>query len=244
MVDAHIAVASNPGELAAWAVEQFVASSRESVARSGRFRAALSGGATPRAMHRGLASPPAASSIPWAETHLFWVDERCVPPTDPHSNFGAAWQDFVGLVPVPRTHVHPIDGDAPPEKGAAGYDLELIRFFQLEPDEWPVFDLVILGMGKDGHTASLFPGSTPLGEESLRVVAVHGGTPAVDRVTLTRPVLSRARRIVFLVSGREKAETVKAVLSGSDPSLPAATIRPVHGELWWLLDRDAACLLR
>jgi 6-phosphogluconolactonase len=243
MVDPHIVIASDPRELAARAVERFVAAARESVEQRGRFFVAISGGETPRELYRRLGDPAAASSVPWAETHVFWVDERCVPADDPRSNFGAAWRDLLARVPVPKANVHPVDGKSPPEDGAANYELELVRSFHLRKNQFPVFDLVVLGMGKDGHTASLFPGSSALSEERRRVVAVHGGVPAVDRITLTRPVLNRARRILFLVTGREKSETVQAVLSGADNALPAATIRPVHGECLWLLDREAARLI-
>lgn len=243
MIDASITVVSDPGELAARAVERFIAVARESVARQGRFSAALSGGETPREMHRRLAAPPTVSAVPWSSTHFFWVDERCVPRESPHSNFGAAWGDFLSLVPIPADHLHPVNGELLPEDGAAHYELELVRSFHLKKNELPVFDLVILGMGSDGHTASLFPESTALSEKKRRVLSVHGGIPALDRITLTVPVLNRARHVVFLVSGAGKAERVKAVLSGSGASLPAGRIRPVKGELLWLLDREAARLL-
>lgn len=243
MIDASIRVASDSGELAAWAVERFITVARESAARQGRFLVALSGGETPREMHRRLAAPPVLSAVPWSSTHFFWVDERCVPRESPHSNFGAAWREFLSLVPVPNDHVHPVNGELPPEDGAAHYELELVRSFHLKNNELPVFDLVILGMGSDGHTASLFPESTALSEKKRRVISVHGGIPALDRITLTVPVLNRARHAVFLVSGAGKAETVKAVLSGAGASLPAGRICPVKGELLWLLDREAARLL-
>jgi 6-phosphogluconolactonase len=243
MPDVRISVALNGEELASWAVDHFVSAARESVARSGRFMVAISGGETVREMHRKLAAPPAVAAIPWADTHFFWVDERCVGSGDPRSNFGTAWRDFLSLVPVPKGNVHSIHGESSPEDGAANYELELVRSFHLEKNEIPVFDLVFLGMGSDGHTASLFPKSSALREEKRRAVAVHGGVPPVDRITLTRPVLNRARHIVFLVSGGEKAETVRAVLSGDGSALPAGMIRPLRGELLWLLDREAAHLL-
>lgn len=190
-----------------------------------------------------LAAPPTVTAISWAKVHLFWVDERCVPADDPRSNFGTARKDFLSRVPIPEKNLHPAEGKSSPEKGAENYELELIRFFHLEEGEFPVFDLVFLGMGADGHTASLFPGDGALPEEKRRVVAVRGGMPFLNRVTMTLPVLNRARRIVFLAVGREKAETVKAVMSGDIPALPAGMIRPLEGELLWLLDQAAASRL-
>jgi 6-phosphogluconolactonase len=243
MRDAQVAIAVNAQELTSRAVECFVSAARESVGRRGRFAVAISGGSTPREMHRMLAAPPSFAAIPWAKVHLFWVDERCVPADDPRSNFGTARKDFLNRVPIPEKNVHPAQGESPPQKGAEDYELELIRFFHLEEGELPAFDLVFLGMGADGHTASLFPGDGAVHEEKRRVVAVRGGIPVLSRITMTRPVLNRARRIVFLVAGRQKAETVKAVMSGDNPTFPAGMIRPLQGELLWLLDQAAAALL-
>lgn len=238
-----VVVAVNTEDLTSRAVECFVSAARESVGRRGRFAVAISGGSTPREMHRMLAAPPAFAAIPWAKVHFFWVDERCVPADDPRSNFGTARKDFLSRVPIPEKNLHPAQGASPPEKGAEDYELELIRFFHLEEGEFPSFDLVFLGMGADGHTASLFPGDGALREERRRVVAVRGGIPILNRITMTCPALNRARRIVFLVVGQEKAETLKAVMSGDIPTLPAGMIRPLQGDLLWLLDQAAASLL-
>jgi 6-phosphogluconolactonase len=194
-------------------------------------------------MHRLLASPPALMEVPWEHTHLFWSDERCVPASDPESNLGTAWRDLLQYLPLPRENIHYVRGDFPPEEAAEEYQFELSCFFELGEGEFPTFDLVFLGLGTDGHTASLFPGLSVLHEASRLVVALKGGTPNVGRVTLTYPVLNRARLIVFLVAGREKAETVKALLEGSRPELPAAKIKPLQGDLVWLLDQEAASLL-
>ena len=243
MRDPQVVIAVNAQELTSRAVECFVSAATESVARRGRFAVAISGGSTPREMHRMLAEPPSLAAIPWAKVHLFWVDERCVPADDPRSNFGTARKDFLSRVPIPEKNLHPAEGRSSPEKGAEDYELELIRFFHLEEGEFPVFDLVFLGMGADGHTASLFPGDGALHEEKRRVVAVRGGIPVLNRITMTCPVLNRARRIVFLAVGQEKAETVRAVMSADIPGLPAGMIRPLQGELMWLLDQAAASLL-
>ncbi len=150
-------IAADADDLAFRAAELFKTAARAHVDQRGRFVAALSGGSTPRGMHRLLASPPMLREVPWEHTHLFWVDERCVPASDPESNLGTAWRDLLRFLPLPRENIHFVRGDFPPEEAAAEYQLELTRFFQLKEGEFPIFDLIFLGMGKDGHTASLFP---------------------------------------------------------------------------------------
>jgi 6-phosphogluconolactonase len=243
MLGAQTIVAADPADLAHRASELFKAAAKSHVDRWGRFVVALSGGSTPRAMHRLLASPPAGTGSPWEHTHLFWADERCVSASDPESNLGTAWRDLLSHLPLPPENIHAVRGDLDPEQAAEQYREELIRFFRLAEGQVPVFDLIFLGIGKDGHTASLFPGTDALDEESRLVLAVKGGTPLLDRVTLTFPVLNHARRIVFLVAGREKAEILGALARGSGPELPAARIKPVRGDVIWLLDREAASLL-
>ncbi len=239
----QIIIAADADDQAFRAVELFKNAARAQVDQRGSFVAALSGGSTPRGMYRLLASPPALTEVPWEHTHLFWVDERCVPPSDPESNLGTAWRDLLRYLPLPPENIHFVRGDFPPEEAADEYQMELIRFFQLGEGEFPIFDLIFLGMGKDGHTASLFPGLSALHEESRLVMAVKGGTPDVYRTTLTFPVLNRARRIVFLVAGMDKAETVRALLETAQPDLPAAKIKPLQGDVIWLLDQEAASLL-
>jgi 6-phosphogluconolactonase len=236
-------IAADAEELAVKAAELFKAAARANADQRGRFVVALSGGSTPRGMHRLLATPTALTEVPWEHTHLFWVDERCVPANDPESNLGMAWRDLLRFLPLPRENIHFMRGDFPPEETAEEYEWELSQFFQLGKGEFPIFDLIFLGMGKDGHTASLFPGQSALHEENKLVVAVKGGIPNVGRTTLTYPVLNRARQIVFLVAGMEKAEAVKALLEGDRPELPAAKIKPVRGDTIWLLDQEAASLL-
>jgi 6-phosphogluconolactonase len=223
--------------------ELFKAAARAHVDQRGRFVVALSGGSTPRGMYQLLATPPTLTQVPWEHTHLFWVDERCVPASDPESNLGTAWRDMLRHLLIPRENIHFVRGDFPPEEAADEYRKEMTQFFQLKEGEFPIFDLIFLGLGEDGHTASLFPGQGALYEESRLVIAVKGGTPNVGRVTLTYPVLNQARQIVFLVAGKEKAETVKALYQGSCPELPAARIRPLQGDVIWLLDQEAASLI-
>jgi len=209
----------------------------------GCFVVALSGGATPRPMHRILSEAPYLTEMPWDRTHLFWADERCVPVNDPASNYAAARADFLGRVAVPEDQVHPMPVDFPPEEGAALYQEELLHFFQPDPFEVPVFDLVCLGIGADGHTASLFPGQSALSETKRLIVSGAGGSPPVGRLTMTLPLINNAREIVFHVSGKDKAPIIKAILEGTPGRFPAQMIRPVHGNLTWLLDREAASLV-
>ncbi len=242
MPKTEVIVVADADELAARAAGVFISAARAHVEQKRRFVVALSGGSTPRGMYRLLAASPALSEVPWERTHLFWADERCVPANHPESNFGAAWRDFLHVLPLPHENIHCIRGDFPPEEAAEAYELELRRFFQLGEGEFPIFDLVFLGVGKDGHTASLFPDAGAAPDESRLAMAVKGGTPNIGRVTLTYPVLNRARQIVFLVAGREKAEVVKALLEGTRPELPAARINPLNGEVIWLLGPGSGCL--
>jgi 6-phosphogluconolactonase len=221
----------------------FADRAKASVNTRGKFFVALSGGSTPRPMHRLLIQEPYRSEIPWGQVHVFWVDERCVPPSDPASNFGTAKRDFIRQAPIPAGQVHPMPGEMAPELGAVKYQEDLVSSFQLREGEFPVFDIIFLGVGADGHTASLFLGQEALDETERMVVAVKGGEPDVSRLTMTFPVINNARDIVFLVSGKEKAGVVRAVIENVDQSLPAHKVRPVSGVLTWLLNRDAASLL-
>ena len=194
---------------------------------------ALSGGSTPRKMHVLLGREPYRSRIPWNRVHLFWGDERCVPAENHWSNYGRAREDFLDYIAIPIENIHPMPGALPPEEGALRYGKEI-------PE---VFDLILLGMGTDGHTASLFPGHSALEERRKSVIPVEGGNPDIPRLTITFPVIERARNVVFQVSGREKAEPVKSVLKDHDLRLPAARAVPSEGRLIWIMDREAASLL-
>ena len=198
---------------------------------------------TPRLFYRMLALEPYVSEIPWDKMHIFWVDERCVPENDAASNYGAAKKDFLNRVPISETQVYPMPGKLPPEDGARTYQKTLMDFFHLRYGQFPTFDQIFLGMGADGHIASLFPEHVALDEKEKLVVAVKGGDPYVSRLTMTLPVLNRARQIVFLVSGKGKAAALKRVFEGDQAILPIRKIRALEGELTWLLDREAASLL-
>ncbi|MFZ5918870.1 MAG: 6-phosphogluconolactonase [Chloroflexota bacterium] len=209
----------------------------------GRFCVALAGGSTPRALYTLLASETFAPRLDWARVHVFWGDERCVPPDDAGSNYRLAWETLLEHVPLPVGNIHRVRGEWPCHKAAAAYSAEMQAFFDAL---FPCFDLVLLGLGEDGHTASLFPGSVALDETVRSVVAVtanYAGRPA-QRVTLTLPAINAARQVLFLVAGMAKAAIVQAVLEKANGPLPAQRVRPVSGELAWLLDAAAANRLK
>lgn len=241
--EGKIIVADDPDQLAVKGAELFRETAREAISTNGRFQAAISGGSTPRAMNRLLGRQPFVSQVAWRKTHLFWVDERLVPADDPASNFGVARQDFLEAVPLPPENIHPMTSEKSPPEAAADYQKDLENTFRIEKGNLPVFDLIFLGIGPDGHTASIFPGDRTALETDLWVVAVKGGNPDVHRLTLTLPVLNNAGTAVFLISGKDKAGVVKTLLAPQPTRLPARKIKPAHGELTWLLDRDAASLL-
>jgi 6-phosphogluconolactonase len=204
------------------------------------FSVALSGGSTPRRLYETLAAPPFCEHIPWERVHVFWGDERCIPPDDPGSNYRMARETLLDRVPLPASNVHRIRGELEPQAAAQDYVDQLRTFF----GEWPTFDLILLGMGDDGHTASLFPGSDALHETRRPVVGVtaHYQDRPARRVTLTPPAINAARQVMFLVSGAGKAETLRDVLNGpyQPDVLPAQIVRPAAGSLSWLVDAAAA----
>jgi len=228
------------------AADLFALAAQEAAAARGRFAVALSGGETPRAFYRLLARQQFSKKIPWRRTHLYWGDERCVPPGDPDSNYGMAHDTFIRHVPIAAENVHRMRGEDPPEDAAHEYDGELRRLADLARPrvDVPVFDLVLLGLGADGHTASLFPHSDALAVEDEFAVATAApdGSP---RLTVTAPVINAARRVWFLVSGAAKAGMVAEVIEGLRVpiAVPAQGVAPVHGTLTWFLDDAAAAEL-
>lgn len=236
-----IMVEENKESLAETGARLFERKALEAVEKQGRFLVALAGGSSPRGMHRKLGALP---SIPWQDFHIFWGDERCVPLDDPSSNYGAAWEDFIGRVPVPAEQIHPMPGNETPQKGALLYEEELRQVFELQHPQVPAFDLIFLGLGKDGHTASLFPGYPSVRETEALVVAVKGGDPDVHRLTFTFPLINAARGVMFVVSGKDKAGAVKAVIEEQEETLPASKVHLSSGDQIWLLDREAASLLK
>jgi len=241
--NSKIIIKNDPVHLAKIAADIFTATAGNSISNRGHFVVAVSGGSTPRRMYRMLSEKPHGLSPSWSKTYIFWVDERCVPERNPASNYGAAKRDFLDKVPIPEAQVYPMPGRLSPEEGAQKYQKMIIEFFHLADNQFPDFDLIFLGMGADGHTASLFPGQDALDEMERLIVATKGSEPNVNRLTMTLPVLNRARKIVFLISGREKAASLKAVFENKKIQLPAQRIQPLNGELIWLLDRESASLL-
>lgn len=239
----EIIITNDPTQLARTGAGIFMTTAKDCVDQKNFFSIAISGGSTPRGMHRMLTEEPYRSDIPWKKIHIFWVDERCVPVDDPASNFGLAKKDFLQRIPIPLEQIHSMPGEIAPEEGAKKYQEEMEKIFRTKEEDLPIFDLIFLGMGKDGHTASLFPGAKSPHAPGRWVIAVKGGNPNVYRLTLTYDVLNRAKRVYFLVSGTEKAPIVKTVLENKNAHLPAQQIQPVKGRLTWLLDKEAASLL-
>ena len=208
---------------------------------------ALSGGSTPRGLHALLATEPTfRDRLPWQHLHFFWGDERHVPPDHPQSNYRMADETLLSVVPVPAENIHRVCGEEPEAALAAEkYEQELQAFFKLEAGQPPRFDCILLGMGPDGHTASLFPGTEALYETKRLVVANWVEKFQTFRITLTVPVLNHADLVVLLVSGAEKAEALKAVLQGDyrPDRFPAQLIRPGPEKLLWIVDKAAASLL-
>jgi 6-phosphogluconolactonase len=241
----EIIVAENPAKLADTAARAIVDAALEAVKARGRFTISLAGGSTPRATYERLAQSPLREQMPWAHTWIFFGDERGVGPEHPESNFRMANAALISKVPVPAAQVFRIRGeDGDPEAAATNYARTVSEVFGGRRGELPRFDLILLGLGVDGHTASLFPGSPALKEVFRQVAAVHASAAAVpQRFTLTFPLINAAATVMFLAAGAEKAKVVKTVLGEPGSALPAAMARPSDGRLVWLLDRDAASLL-
>jgi 6-phosphogluconolactonase len=205
----------------------------------GDFGVCLSGGSTPRRLYEMLATPPIAARFPWTRAHWFWGDERFVPHDDPESNYGMAQSAFLSRVSPPSNHVHPVRTEGlSPDQAAAEYEATLKKFYgaDLLTSGRPLFDVTLLGIGEDGHTASLFPGESALRETRRWVVAVNSPKYG-HRITLTFPALNSSRHVVFLAAGQGKREVVARAQSG-DVTIPAAMVRPV-GRLHWFTDRAA-----
>jgi len=215
--------------------------SRKAIQERGIFTIALSGGETPVEFYQKLAD--SRERLAWGKTHIFLADERFVPFEHADSNYGMIRKDLLVRLSLPPQNVHTIQIYQTPEISAEKYEEDLRMFFNLEKGEFPEFDLILLGIGVEGHTASLFPGDSALSETHRLTVAVHLDEERHDRVTLTLPVINRARQVIFLVSGEEKSEIMKEVLEKPESNLPASMVRPVKGELFFLLDEEAGSLL-
>lgn len=232
-------VLADPGAVATAAADRFVESATAALDENGVFRVALSGGGTPKAVYPLLLEPGRRDAIDWSRVEFFWGDERAVPPDHPESNFGVAYQMLIAQLPSVRPErIHRMPAEAPDLDAAAlSYETELRLAFGTRGDELPAFDLVWLGMGPDGHTASLFPGSTALDEAERWVVGNWAPEPQAWRMTLTFPVINAARRVLFVVEGANKADAVRAIRAG-DSGLPSE--RVAGDAVEWLLDPPAA----
>lgn len=233
-------------ELTLAAATQFVQRAETAISRYSRFTVACSGGSTPKSLYSLLATEAWSHRVPWSNVHLFWGDERHVPPDHSDSNYRMVKECLISKVPIPPENVHRIKTEAAnAEQVAIEYERTIQQFFNLAAGQFPKFDLILLGMGADGHTASLFPGTSAVHEQHRLVKSVWVEKLKTNRVTLTPPVLNNADSILFFVAGVQKAPALHAVLSGnSKPDLyPSQIIRPTHGELLWMVDRAAANLL-
>ena len=251
-----IEVLATAADLFHAAAEEFVRAARTAIGAQGRFTVALSGGSTPKALYSLLATNYAGFA--WNRIFLFFGDERHVPPTDPESNYRMVNESLLTKIAIPAENVFRVPAENPDAAAAAAeYEAQLRRFFDLKSElkselksgelksgEFPRFDLILLGLGPDGHTASLFPDSPALNEESRLVVANWVAKFNAHRITFTFPVLNRAAEVMFLASGADKADMVRQVLEGKNtPPLPSQRVQPSDGKLLWMLDEAAAAKL-
>ena len=233
---------TTPQDLFQAAAEEVIGAATRSIAKRGRFTIALSGGSTPRSLYTLIAAN-ASANLPWDKIFFFWGDERHVPPTDAESNYRMAQETLLSKVPVPAGNIFRVPTEDPDASAAAAaYEQTLQEFFAVEPGKFPRFDLILLGMGPDGHCASLFPETAALQEKSHLVVANWVEKFKTYRITFTLPVLNAAREVMFLVSGADKAPALHEVLEGSAPGekYPCKLVRPSDGKLIWFVDRAAA----
>ncbi|OJX40548.1 MAG: 6-phosphogluconolactonase [Chloroflexi bacterium 44-23] len=233
-------------ELYAGAAQNLYGAVKTAITKRGQALIVLSGGGTPVGLFVLLRQHPYLDLIPWEKIHVFWADERCVPPTDSQSNYGEAYKLLLSHVPIPEENIHPIDGTLDPKEAAMRYHQTLVDFIA-PGDIAPAFDWVLLGMGADGHTASLFPGQTEPFDPlvlAFPVQANYDGRPA-ERVSLTSNAINYAHQVAFLVTGKQKAPVLKQVLEGArvPRMLPPQRIQPPGGVVTWFIDQDAASLL-
>ncbi len=240
-------VCKDAGEVSRRGAELFVRMASERAGENQRFSVALSGGSTPKTMFQLLASDEFRAQVPWGQVDLFWGDERCVPPDHADSNYRMTREALLERVPIPKENVYRIPADHQDrDKAAALYQETLRRYFGLGPGQLPRFDLVYLGMGDDGHTASLFPGTKALAQERDFVTKNYVDKFQSYRITLTAPAINNAKHVVFLIAGAGKADRLHEVLEGpSDPDrLPSQLIQPEGGRLVYIVDQAAAAELK
>jgi 6-phosphogluconolactonase len=244
-VSVTYSVSPTPADLDAAAARFFVDKVNAAAAARGKARVAISGGNTPKRMFALLASQPLLGEVPWDKTDLYWVDERCVPPDHADSNYRMTKEALLSKVPLPAENVHRMEGELEPEQAAARYEAAIRNGFKLEGAETPTFDLVLLGMGDDGHTASLFPHTAALDDMTHIVAANHVPQKDTWRITLTWPVINQGREVAFFIEGAGKTQVLHDVLLGpyQPETYPSQLIRPASGKLTFLLDAAAAAKL-
>ena len=242
-----IRILPNPDEVNRLVTEEFIHLAEKAIRQKGFFSAALSGGSTPKSLYTLLGSDRYQKQVLWPKVHLFWGDERCVPPDHPESNYHMIRKLLIGKIPIPEENIHRMPAELEDHNRAATeYEQTIRMFFRLGAEELPRFDLILLGMGEDGHTASLFPGTAVLAEKNHLVFASYIEKFGTYRLTLTVPVINQAANIIFLIFGGSKASILKDVIEGRyEPDrLPSQLIRPVNGRLFFIMDRAAAGKLR
>ena len=238
--EADIRILNTPQELFQAAAAEFIALASTAIRDHEKFSVALSGGSTPKSLYSVLAR----SALPWDKIFFFWSDERHVPPDHPDSNYRMAKEALLSKVPVPPENIFRVRAEEKDANVVAkDYEEALKLFFRLKPGEFPRFDLILLGLGPDGHTASLFPNTAALNETKRLVVANWVEKLKTTRITFTYPVLNHAACVIFLVSGADKADMVRNVLEDGRAGLPSQRVHPVNGRLLWLLDKGAATKL-
>ena len=233
---------TTPQDLFQAAAEEVIRAATGAIGKRGRFAIALSGGSTPKSLYNLIAAN-ASAGLPWEKIFFFWSDERHVPPTDAESNYRMAQETILSKVPVPAGNIFRVPTEIPDASTvAAAYEQTLQKIFAVEPGEFPRFDLILLGMGPDGHCASLFPETAALQEKAHLVVANWVEKFKTFRITFTLPLLNAAREVMFLVSGTDKAPALREVLEGKAPGekFPSKLVKPTEGKLIWFVDRAAA----
>jgi len=240
----EIIYCKGPEDISLRAADRLAVLAKEAIRTKGRFTLSLAGGSTPKLLYRLLSSEKYSRKIPWDKVHLFWGDERCVPPGHPDSNYRMVFETLLAAIDIPAENVHPIRGEMG-EAGVADYEKTLKMNFRVDGPAFPCFDLVLLGMGDDGHTASLFPGTPALSEGKAWVSKVFVERLKSMRISLTPPVINNAAEILLLVSGEGKAPALKEVLEGPfDPCrYPAQILLRAKGKVTWLIDEAAGRLL-
>ena len=224
--------------------DEIMVTMNSAVKAHGRGSLVLSGGSTPRGVYGLLASEGYKFRVAWDKVHLFWGDERCVSPLSPESNFRIIQESLVAKISIPAENVHRIAGEQPPVEASRAYEREIQRFFSLDAGQFPMFDLMLLGIGEDGHTASLFPGTTALHVKDRIVTEVYVEKLDSHRITMTLPAINNSRSIIFMVEGKKKAGILREALDDASRAYPVQLVRPTTGKLHWFIDYAAASAMQ